>query len=146
MVSKKYKFLFGILFLFLATDVTAQVGGAGSVYDSSVISKKGMKQQNDFWTAGSGQNFPAKPRNMIEIGASIGMFTVSGDVSVRPFTFPNFEAHIRKAFGYVFSVRVQYLNAQGEGLNYNASQNYLKNAAWNTNLAAGKRYFGNCLF
>ena len=141
MASKKYKFLVGVLFLFLATGVTAQVGGSGSVYDSSVIPAKRMKQQNDFWSDPATNNFPAKPRNMIEIGASIGVFTVSGDVSVRPFTFPNFEAHIRKAFGYVFSLRLQYLNAQGEGLNYNAAQNFLKNPAWNTNLPAGKRYF-----
>ncbi len=141
MVSKKYKFLLGILFLFLATGATAQVGGSGSVYDSSVIPAKRMKQQNDFWSDPATNNFPAKPRNMIEIGASLGIFTVSGDVSVRPFTFPNFEAHIRKAFGYVFSLRLQYLNAQGEGLNYNASENFLKNPAWNRNLPAGKRYF-----
>ena len=139
MVNKKYKFLLGILFLFLSTTVSAQVGGFGSVYDSSVISKKKMGQQNEFWNGT--YNFPAKPRNMWEIGASIGMFTISSDVSVKPFTFPNFEAHIRKAFGYVFSVRLQYLNAQGEGLNYNISQNYLKNPAWNRNLPVGKRYF-----
>ncbi len=139
MVNKKYKFLLGILFLLLSTTVNAQVGGFGSVYDSSVISKKKMGQQNEFWNGTN--NFPAKPRNMWEIGASIGMFTISSDVSVKPFTFPNFEAHIRKAFGYVFSVRLQYLNAQGEGLNYNIAQNYLKNRAWNTNLPAGKRYF-----
>jgi OmpA-OmpF porin, OOP family len=139
MASKNYKFLLGILFLFLAIGASAQVGGAGSVYDSSVISKKRMNQQNQFWEGS--YNFPAKPRNMWEIGASIGMFTISSDVSVRPFTFPNFEAHIRKAFGYVFSLRLQYLNAKGEGLNYNAAENFLKNPAWNTNLPIGKRYF-----
>ena len=139
MVIKKYKFLLGILFMFLSAGVQAQVGGAGSVYDSSVISKKGMNQQNEFWNGT--YNFPAKPRNMWEVGASIGMFTISSDVSVRPFTFPNFEAHVRKAFGYVFSLRLQYLNAKGQGLNYNASENYLKNVAWNKNLPAGKRYF-----
>ncbi|MEP7238301.1 MAG: hypothetical protein ABI685_10565, partial [Ferruginibacter sp.] len=141
MASNKYNFFLGIFFLFLATGATAQVGGSGSVYDSSVISKKGMKQQNEFWANPATNNFPAKPRNMVEIGASIGIFTISGDVSVRPFTFPNFEAHIRKAFGYVFSMRIQYLNAQGEGMNYNAAENFLKNPAWNTNLPAGKRYF-----
>ena len=139
MVTKKYKLLFGILFLFLATSVTAQVGGAGSVYDSSVISKKRMNQQNQFWDGS--YNFPAKPRNMWEVGASLGVFTISGDVSVRPFTFPNFEAHVRKAFGYVFSMRLQYLNAKGQGMNYNISQNFLKNSAWNRNLAPAQRYY-----
>ncbi len=138
-MNKSYRFLLAILFLAFATGVKAQVGGAGSVYDSSVISKKRMNQQNQFWEGS--YNFPAKPRNMWEIGASIGMFTISSDVSVTPFTFPNFEAHIRKAFGYVFSLRLQYLNTKGQGLNYNAAENYLKNSAWNTNLPAGKRYF-----
>ena len=139
MVSKNYKFLLGIFLLLLTTGTQAQVGGAGSVYDSSVISKKRMNQQNQFWEGS--YNFPAKPRNMWEIGASIGMFTISSDVSVVPFTFPNFEAHIRKAFGYVFSLRLQYLNAKGQGLNYNAAENYLKNPAWNVNLPLGRRYF-----
>ncbi len=138
-MSKNYRFLFGILFLALSTGAVAQVGGAGSVYDSSVISKKKMNQQNRFWEGS--YNFPAKPRNMWEIGASIGMFTISSDVSVTPFTFPNFEAHIRKAFGYVFSVRLQYLNAKGQGMNYNESQNFLKNPAWNINLPVAQRYF-----
>ena len=95
-MNKSYRFLLGILFLTLATGVQAQVGGAGSVYDSSVISKKRMNQQNQFWEGS--YNFPAKPRNMWEIGASIGMFTISSDVSVTPFTFPNFEAHIRNNY------------------------------------------------
>ena len=72
-MSKTYRFLLGILFLTLTTAVSAQVGGAGSVYDSSVISKKRMNQQNQFWEGS--YNFPAKPRNMWEVGASIGMFT-----------------------------------------------------------------------
>ena len=140
MISKTHKFLLGILFLALATGVSAQVGGAGSVYDSSVISKKRMNQQNQFWEGS--YNFPAKPRNMWEVGASIGMFTISSDVSVTPFTFPNFEAHIRKAFGYVFSLRLQYLNAKGQGANYNISENFLKNPAWNKNIPAiNRRYF-----
>ena len=140
MVSKNYRFLLGILFLALTASVNAQVGGAGSVYDSSVVPKKRMNQQNQFWEGS--YNFPAKPRNMWEIGASLGMFTISSDVSVRPFTFPNFEAHIRKAFGYVFSLRVQYLNAKGEGLNYLSSENFLKNPAWNKNIPTiAQRYY-----
>ncbi|MFZ1785584.1 MAG: hypothetical protein WAU23_10315 [Ferruginibacter sp.] len=99
-----------------------------------------MNQQNQFWDGS--YNFPAKPRNMWEIGASIGLFHVSSDVSVVPFVFPSFEAHIRKAFGYVFSVRLQYLNAKGQGLNYNIAQNFLKNPAWNLNIAdPAQRYF-----
>jgi len=49
MISKKYKFLLGILFVFLSSGAFAQVGGKGSVYDSSVIPSKRMSQQNEFW-------------------------------------------------------------------------------------------------
>lgn len=141
MASKKYKFLLGIFFC-LATGAFAQVQTDGSynVYDTSVIPNKRMGQQNEFWN--KQYNFPAKPRNMWEVGASIGMFTISGDVSVRPFTFPNFEVHVRKAFGYIFSLRLQYLNGVGKGLNYNVAENYLKNPAWNTNIPnVADRYF-----
>lgn len=138
MINNKYKIFLGIIFLISATVVNAQVGGAGSVYDSSVIPAKRMNQQNEFWN--STYNFPAKPRNMWEVGVSGGMFTVSGDVAAKLPTF-GFSAHIRKAFGYIFSLRVQYLNATGKGLSWKSSSNYGKNPAWNTNLPVGQRYF-----
>ena len=138
MVSKNYKFLLGILFLCLSSIGYAQIGGRGSVYDSSVIPAKRMPQQNEFWN--SSYNFPAKPRNMWEVGVSAGMFSVSGDVAAKIPTL-GFAAHVRKAFGYVFSLRLQYLNGTGKGMNWLASENYGKNPAWNTNLPVGKRYF-----
>ena len=139
MVIKKYKLFLGVLLLLsLATTVNAQVGGAGSVYDSSVISKKGMNQQNEFWNGT--YNFPAKPRNMWEVGVSGGMFSVSSDVAAKIPTL-GFSAHVRKAFGYIFSLRLQYLNGTGKGMNWLASENYGKNPAWNRNLPVGQRYF-----
>ena len=138
MISKKYKFLLGIIALFLSTGAFAQVGGKGSVYDSSVVPAKRMPQQNEFWNGS--YNFPAKPRNMWEIGVSGGMFTVSGDVAAKIPTL-GFSAHVRKAFGYIFSLRLQYLNGTGKGMNWLASENFGKNPAWNTNLPVGKRYF-----
>jgi hypothetical protein len=78
----------------------AQVGGSGSVYDSSVIPAKRMPQQNEFWN--NSYNFPAKPRNQWEVGVSTGIFTISGDVSAKVFTAPNFAVHVRKALG-IFS-------------------------------------------
>ena len=138
MVSKKYKFLLGILLL--ASGAFAQVGGRGSVYDSSVIPAKRMAQQNEFWN--STYNFPAKPRNMWEIGVSGGMFTVSGDVAAKLPTL-GFAAHVRKAFGYVFSLRLQYLNGTGKGMNWVSSQNFGKNQGWNTKYNAPVRVPGN---
>ena len=143
MASKKNKLLFGILIL-LSSGVFAQVGGKGSVYDSSVIPKKKLPQQSEF-LAGS-YNFPAKPRNMWEIGASVGLFTISGDIPAT-IALPDkiqetsFEAHIRKAFGYVFSLRLQYMSGWGKGMAFNPSYEFNRNVAWNTNLPLAQRYY-----
>jgi hypothetical protein len=131
MASKKYKLLLGVITL-MTSAAFAQTGttgtGAGySVFDSSVITPKGMPQQNEFWN--NTYNFPAKPRNMWEVGVSVGALTISGDV---PSRFPTlgFSAHVRKAFGYIFSLRVQYVNGNAKGLNWQPAQNFQKNPAW----------------
>jgi hypothetical protein len=127
MASKKYKLLLMALLL-LTSGVFAQTRSGYSVYDSAVIPAKRMPQQNEFWN--NSYNFPAKPRNMWEIGGSLGLFTISGDVPAKVLTFPNFEVHVRKAFGYIFSLRLQYLNATGKGMHWLISENYAKNSAW----------------
>src|SRR6185436_233459 len=124
MASKKLKlFLLGV-FIFLVSGVYAQTGSGYSVYDSSVISSKKMPQQNEFWN--NSYSFPAKPRNMWEIGVSGGTLMISGDV---PIKFPTlgFGVHVRKAFGYVFSMRLEYINGTGKGLSWLASENFGKN-------------------
>lgn len=138
MASKKYTLLM-VSLICLSAGAFAQVGGRGSVYDSSVIPKKRMAQQTEFWN--NTYNFPAKPRNMWEVGASTGIFTISGDFPATVLTYPNFEAHVRKAFGYVFSMRLQYMDAWGKGQAWLINQNFLKNPAWNLNLPVGQRYF-----
>ncbi len=127
MASKKYKLLLAV-FLLLASGTFAQTtnGSGYDVYDSSVISSKKMPQQNEFWN--NTYNFPAKPRNMWEVGVSGGTFNVIGDVSSR--LSPGFAVHVRKAFGYVFSLRLQYLYGQGKGQSWLASENFAKNTAW----------------
>ncbi|MEO6327522.1 MAG: hypothetical protein ABIO55_01245, partial [Ginsengibacter sp.] len=127
MESKKYKLLILGLFTLMSLGSFAQQGGDYSIYDSSVISPKSMAQQNEFWN--NTYDFPAKPRNMWEIGISGGAFTVSGDVRAK---FPTIggAVHIRKAFGYLFSMRLQYLYGIGKGLNYLGSGNFAKNSAW----------------
>jgi hypothetical protein len=141
MSSKKYKFLLGLITL-MATTTFAQMGTSYSVFDSSVIPSKRLPQQNEFWN--NSYNFPSKPRNMWEVGASIGALSISGDVASK-FPTLGFSAHVRKAFGYIFSMRLQYLNATGKGLNWQPSINYGKNEAWlssvdNGNLPSGVSY------
>jgi uncharacterized protein with FMN-binding domain len=128
MTSKKYKLLLGAL-MFLSMGSFAQVGGSGSVYDSSVIPAKRMPQQNEFWN--NSYNFPAKPRNQLEVGFSVGMPTISGDVSAKVPTIGG-AVHVRKALGYLFSLRLQYLYGIAKGLNWKASYNYAKNTAWDS--------------
>ncbi len=131
MQSKKFKILLAIVLL-LSVGTFAQKVTSGSgydVYDSSVITRPRMPQQNEFWN--HSYNFPSKPRNMWEIGVSGGLFNLSSDIPTVLPTF-GFAAHVRKAFGYVFSLRLQYLTGIAKGLNWNASQNFGNNTALNT--------------
>ena len=116
----------------MASAAFAQTGGTGSgsgysIYDSTVIAPKNMPQQNEFWN--NTYNFPAKPRNMWEIGVSLGALNVSGDV---PSQFPTLGGalHVRKAFGYIFSLRLEYVNGTAKGMQWQPAANYQKNAAW----------------
>ncbi len=144
MTSKKYKLLLGLITLLTCTTY-AQTGPGYSVFDSSVISAKNMPQQNEFWN--NTYNFPAKPRNMWEIGASVGALTVSGDVASK-FPTLGWGLHVRKAIGYIFSLRLQYVNGNAKGMNWQAGNNFSKNEAWldnsvpgfKGNLPAGKGY------
>ncbi len=130
MASKKYKILLTLCLLFSLGAIAQTPTGSGyDVYDSSVISNKNMGQQNEFWN--NTYSFPAKPRNMMEIGISGGLPTISGDVSSKVPTF-GFSAHVRKAIGYVFSLRLQYLYGDAKGQNWNASENFSRNRAWNS--------------
>jgi hypothetical protein len=126
MTSKKYKLLLTV-FMFFALGAFAQVGGSGSVYDSSVIPSKRQPQQNEFFN--KAYNFPAKPRNQWEIGISTGIATISGDVPATVFTAPNFGIHVRKAFGYIFSLRLQYINTVDKGMHWRSANNFERNTA-----------------
>jgi len=130
MTSKKYKLLLlGVLTL-MSCGVFAQDTGVYNIYDSTVIPSKGQAQQNEFMN--NTYDFPAKPRNETELGISVGMFSVSGDVAAKLPT-PGFAVHVRKALGYVFSLRAQYLYGIGKGLNWKPSFGYKNDPVWQTN-------------
>ncbi len=99
----------------------------GGSYDSAYISKKLQPQQAEF--NNNTYNFPARPRNRWELGASLGMPTISGDVPAIMPTF-GFEAHVRKSLGYKFSLRLQYINGVAKGLMWQPSSVTVKNPAW----------------
>ncbi len=132
MASKKYFLLVGLLGL-LVTGSYAQVGASYDLQDSSLIPAKRMPQHTEFLNGT--YNFPAKPRNQWEIGVKGGMFSISGDVPSRIPT-PGFGVHVRKAFGYVFSVRMEYIYGIAKGLHWIGQNNYGRNPAWSTEYVA----------
>lgn len=127
MASKKYKLLLMGIFPLLSLGAFAQDTGVYNIYDSSVVSSKGMAQQNEFMN--NTYDFPAKPRSEFEFGISGGMFSVSSDVSAKLPT-AGISAHIRKALGYIFSLRLQYVYGGAKGLNWKPSFGYSNNPAW----------------
>ncbi|MFT3846896.1 MAG: OmpA family protein [Lacibacter sp.] len=123
MASKKYTLLLGALCLFLS-NLSAQ---SYDWKDSSLVPSSGKAQHSEFL-----QNqypFPAKPRNQWEIGISVGNVAISGDVNAK---LPQigWGAHVRKAFGYIFSTRLQYHGGIAKGMNFSPAFNYGKNTAW----------------
>ena len=143
MASKKYALILGLVFM-MASSVLAQTGSGYSIFDSAVVPAKRLPQQNEFLN--NTYNFPAKPRDMFEIGASFGSVGVAGDVAAR---IPQLglEVHIRKSLGYVFSLRLQYFNGVAKGLSYKPAFGYAKNPSWTStgrggNLTAAQNYTG----
>lgn len=129
MASKKYTLLIGAL-CFILTNLSAQ---SYDWKDSSLIPKKSQAQHNEFLQ--NQQPFPAKPRNQWEIGLSVGNVLVAGDVTP---VIPQigWGAHVRKAFGYIFSARLQYAGGIAKGLNWIPAYNYGKNPAWKSRYVA----------
>jgi outer membrane protein OmpA-like peptidoglycan-associated protein len=132
MASKKYILLAGIVCL-LASVSNAQVGASYNLQDSSLIPSKRMPQHSEFLNGT--YSFPAKPRNQWEIGLKGGMFAISGDVPAVVPT-PGFGVHVRKAFGYIFSLRMEYMYGIGKGLHWLGANNYARNPAWSTQYTA----------
>src|SRR6185369_10734868 len=106
-----------------------------SYEDSSVIPTSRMPQHTEFMNGT--YNYPAKPRNQWEIGIKGGLSTVSGDVRSWLPTF-GIGAHVRKALGYVFSLRLEYDYMTAKGLNWQPSYSGVAaNSVLNTIYNAG---------
>ena len=127
MSSKKFKLLLIGIFSLLSVGVFAQDTGVYNIYDSSVVPSKGKAQQNEFMN--NTYDFPAKPRNEMELGVSGGLFSISGDVPAKLPT-AGFGIHLRKALGYVFSLRLQYIYGATKGQDWKPSIGYANNPAW----------------
>ncbi len=154
MIKKKYLLLSGLCATLAAGPAFAQesgntTGGSASgasfgsrdmtyrgesydVLDTSYVPGRRMDQHRKFLNHQT--NFPAKPRNMWELGISGGLYNISGDVPSLMLWDKGgygFGAHVRKALGYVGSVRLDYNYGIGKGLEFQPSSGYIKNPAWN---------------
>src|SRR5260221_2148658 len=137
MASKKYLLLAGMVCLFASYGFSQRVGTSYDVKDSSVVPSKRMPQHTEFLNGT--YNFPAKPRNQWEIGIKTGLLNVSGDIPSQ-LAFPSFGIHVRKAFGYIFSMRAEYWYGTGKGRTFNAAENFSRNSAWANNGSAATSY------
>jgi outer membrane protein OmpA-like peptidoglycan-associated protein len=129
MASKKYTLLTGVLCLLFSSAFSQNIR---SYEDSSVIPSKRMPQYTEFM-AGT-NNFPAKPRDQWELGIKLGMPRIFGDVQSR-MGFGG-GIHVRKSFGYVFSMRLEYLYGVPKGMDWTANQNFRFNRAWSGSTVA----------
>ncbi len=74
-------------------------------------------------------SYPAFPKNQWEVGIDLGAMMISGDINAgRTSGFPipgyNFGAHIRKSFGYIFSMRLSGFGGETQGYNWRANSGW----------------------
>jgi outer membrane protein OmpA-like peptidoglycan-associated protein len=128
MASKKYSILFGVLCLMASAGFSQVVTVTGyDAADSSIVPSRRLPQYTEFMNGT--YNYPPKPRNQWELGLKVGAFTISGDVPAL-FPTPGFGFHLRKALGYVVSMRLDGMYGIGKGLHFGQALNYGKNPAW----------------
>ena len=149
MVNKKYLLLAGICSVIGVQSAFAQEGSAQwsgrdmtyrgqnyDVLDSSYVPGSRMEQHRKFLN--HQYVFPAKPRNMWEIGVGGGLYNLFADVPTLMLWEKGgygLHAHVRKSFGYVISARLQYNYGIGKGLQWQEAYNYKYNTAWNQSYA-----------
>jgi hypothetical protein len=95
------------------------------------VPKRRQDQQDKFLDRK--YNYPAKPRDKWEIGLDAGLLMVSGDIKTgftdwkagdKFHTKLGFGGHIRRSFGYVFSLRGNFMMGSTWGRNWQAAQGW----------------------
>jgi len=107
-------------------------GESYDVLDSNYVPKSRMGQHRKF--INHQYAYPAKPRSMWEVGVGGGLYNIFGTVpSLMLWQKGGYglDAHVRKSWGYVFSTRIDYTYAIGKGLQWQESDNFNSNPAWN---------------
>jgi outer membrane protein OmpA-like peptidoglycan-associated protein len=134
-------FIFCLLLLSQADILYGQSGNNGyQTPDSSVIPSRRRAQQNEFMN--NAYPFPAKPRSQWELGIKGGLPAAGSDVRYWGPT-GGFGIHLRKALGYVFSIRAEFDWLRMQGLNWQPSQDWGNNPVLNKYYAPGAYVFYN---
>ncbi len=127
MASKKYLLLSLVFSLFASVSLAQVSASSYDIRDSSLIPSKRLPQHNEFLQ--NAYPFPAKPRNQWEVGVKGGLPFGSTDVRYWGPT-GGFGIHVRKAIGYVFSLRGEFDWLRIKGLNFEPSSDFKNNTAW----------------
>src|SRR3954470_2322026 len=123
MASKKYLLLAGAMLL-AASSSFAQVTPVYDALDSTKVPAKRQAQQNNF--SNHQYDFPAKPRDMWELGFHGGLHLINGTVPAKA----GFGGGIslRKSLGHTFSIRGEYTGSFDKGQDYRLRPVALTNA------------------
>lgn len=124
MSSKKNKLILAVL-LVTGLSATAQLNKdfGWDFKDSSKIPAKRMPQFNEFMR--NQYPYPAKPRDMYEVGVGLGFAYMFSDLDSRfggMQGLPNLgvSLHVRKSLSPTWSVRLAYVGSQTTGLDWRA--------------------------
>jgi OOP family OmpA-OmpF porin len=103
-----------------ARDMTYR-GQNYDVLDTAYVPKRSMAQHKKFLNHQSA--FPARPRNMWEVGFGIGQPDIIGSIPGLLFYQAKggtggFNVNVRKSWAYMFSTRIQYIYSVAKGLDY----------------------------
>ncbi len=114
MSTKKYTLL-ALVMCFASNGVFAQMAGTPDYSDSSKVRAKDMAQQNEWANGLASSPFPAKPRDVWQLGVFGGTAGLFGDVTAFGW---NAGISARKSLGYVVSVRPGISYSKIRGLGY----------------------------
>src|SRR5215467_8754219 len=115
MTGKKYTLLLGLLLIVVSCSFAQDSNSSYDLRDSSLIPARRIPQHNEWLN--NAYPFPAMPRHQWEIGIKGGLTGVASDVRAWLPT-GGLGIHVRKALGYVFSLRAEYDWIRGKGLNW----------------------------
>lgn len=144
--------IYGVLLvatLLFAPKAFSQLGGTHNYLDTAYISPRNLAQQQDFLNNNS--NFPAKPRDMWQVGVFAGFPYVDGDCpaalkgagkGISSYSW-GIGGFIRKALGYVVSVRASGAYYNMLGLDYEPNRNFVNHPAIRANYQNTPYYLHN---